>query len=424
MLTCNICSHTDVVVCVDSAGTWHCYEPSLGETFPFKVAVCQRCGHVFGSWNEDRTHLYEDQEYVTCDDDLDLYSAWVSFVLTGVPQGRRPPRILEIGFNRGALLKRFYDLGFECCGIEAGRRNTQAARCKMPAAQLDAGMFSAEWIQQFEPGFFDVVMMTSVLEHLAEPAEVLRSVQPYLAPNGRLFIVVPDLSCYTPTYQIPPDSEARYTCSQLKFFYRNLFLCYAQHINHFSGPSLTRYLAAMGFQTVQVATFGFIWVTAAPAHPVAPELVYPDIVEYHMGLMNNYERMLSDMRRAMVNRLAGRRLVCYGAGREFGYFMDVFAPLGVNVLAVADDAVVGESVHDVPCVRPQELAGYRPDVCLATSFDYENEIAAKARRILPDTASVLTLTQLISQYEITIPRWTDYRLQPPAHCSAQVATRH
>lgn len=398
----------------------------MGATFPFKVAVCQRCGHVFGWWQNDRTHLYADSEYVTCETDLEQYSAYVSFVLAGIGQGKRRPRVLEIGFNRGALLKRFYDLGFECHGVEPGPRNVRAAQVKMPHAHLDVGLFDADWMQQFKTGYFDVVMLTSVLEHLPEPSDVLRAIRSRLDPGGRLFIVVPDLCFCTPTYQIPKDARERYGCSQLLFFYRNLFLCYAQHINHFSGPSLTRFLAALGLQTTQIATIAFIWVLAAPAEADDPSFRYPDLVDFHMGLMDYYGKLLHTMRQAVLGKLNGRRLVCYGAGRDLGYFLDIFAPLGVEILAVADDAAgdcrLQIARHDsqsaiqrsLPCVRPEQLASYNPEVCLATSFDFEDQIAAKAKKVLGSSVEVLTLTGLISEHQITIPRLAEYRVMPAA----------
>jgi len=224
--------------------------------------------------------------------------------------------------------------------------------------------------------------------------------------------VVPDLSFYAPTLQVPRADRDRYGCSQLLFFYRNVFLTYAQHINHFSGPSLTRYLAAFGLQTLQVANVANIWVLAAPAAAGDDSFAYPDLVKYHSAMIDHYERMLAGMRRAIVDKLQGRRLVCYGAGRDFGYSQDVFRPLGIEALAVADDTVMSPRVHGVPCVRPEALASFEPEICLATSYDYEHEIAKKARRVLPESTEVLTLTELMYEAEWTMPRFTNYMLKP------------
>lgn len=409
---CRICASTESRVCVDGPGTWHCYEPALGAPFPYQVRLCQQCGHVFGAWPQDMSRLYHDQEYVTCEGDLPSYASFVPFVLAGLSRGRRTPRVLEIGFNRGALLKHFYDLGFECHGVEPGEANVEAAQRKMPRAALNVGEFNDHWAHRYEPGYFDLVIITSVLEHLPRPMDTLRTIRRSLAPLGRVFIVVPDLAFYAPTWQIPKEKRDQYGCSQLLFFYRNIFLCYAQHINHFSGPSLTRYLSAAGLRTMQVAHVGYVWVSAARSKFEAYALECPDLVGYHEDLMDYYGRTLRDMRAAMYEKLRGRRLVCYGAGRDFGYFLEVFRPMGIEPVAVADDALAVPSVKGVRRMAPAELRALAPDVCLATSFDYENQIAAKARALLPESVEVLTLTDLIYEYEVRVRPWMEIQLMP------------
>jgi len=69
----------------------------------------------------------------------------------------------------------------------------------------------------------------------------------------------------------------------------------------------------------------------------------------------------------------------------------------------------------VRCVSPRELPTLEPEVCLATSFDYEDQIAARARGVLPDTVEVLTLTQLIYEYDVEVRPWTETQLLPIGH---------
>ena len=413
MPTCIMCGRDEAEVRVEGLGAWHCYEPSLDRPFPYQVAICRSCGHVFGTWNRDQTYLYTDQEYVTCSTDLEQYSTYVIFLLGDIPHPKRRLRVLDIGCNQGALLKRFYDLGFECHGVEPGPANVEAARDRMPDAHLHVGPFTEEWAQRFGPGTFDAVLITSVLEHMVDPAGTLAAIRFLLNEHGRVFILVPDLACYTPTFQIRRGHRQRYGGSQLIYFYRNIFLCYAQHISHFSGPSLTRYLPALGLRPTRVASVGSsIWTLAAPCEPVDPSFEYEDLVEFHTELMDYYDDLLAKMRQGMRDKLRGRTVVCYGAGREFLHSREVFASLGVPIAAVADDDRSEPGVCGVPCVRPEELLNHNPDTCVATSFDFEDEIAEKARSILPQSVEVLTLTELVCEHEVTVPCWIDYQLRP------------
>lgn len=413
MLRCTLCRAADAKVYVDGPGTWHCYEPAIGKPFPYQVGLCRRCGHVFGNWCSDQTGRYTDEEYVTREESLPIDCAYATFCLGGLPRYKhRRARVLEIGFNRGALLRHFYDFGFECHGVEPGPRNVEFARGRMPAAKLDCGLFTREWAQRYDDGFFDLVVITSVFEHMPEPMEVLHGICRLVQDQGRLFILVPDLAQYTPTYQVKPRDRDRYGCAALNFFYRDFFLCYAQHINHFSAASLARYLGAAGFEPTQMANISGLWYLARPTTPTGSHYDYPDLVKYHAGLMDYYVDLLGRLRRAMLARIAGRRLVCYGGGRDFGYFLDVFESLGVRPLAVADDAATADSIRGVPVVRAERLREFQPDVCLATSFDYEDQIAPKARAILGRGCDVLTLTELNYELDIEVPALTHFGIGP------------
>lgn len=412
MPTCNICEKDNVNIRVRGLGTWHCYEPSLGPPFPYSVCICRGCGHVFGAWDQDRTEKYVSEEYVTSETSLPIYDAYFTFCVQQLPRYKaRPARVLEIGFNRGALLKHFYDFGCECHGVEPGRKNVEFARMRLPDARLHQGLFDEDFAGQFEAGYFDLVILTSVFEHMPRPMDVLKSIRPLLSPAGRLFLLVPDLAQYTPTYQIKPADRQRYGCSPLIFFYRDFFLCYAQHINHFSPASLARYLGVAGFQPVQTATISGLWYLAAPTAPASSHMNFPEIANYHAELMTFYERLLQRMRDAMIAKLAGKRLVCYGAGRDFGYFLSIFRERDILPLAVADDAAGPEKINGVRRVGPQQLAALRPDLCLITSFDYEEVIAPRVRAVLPGVETI-TLTQLIYELDIEPPVLATYNPLP------------
>ncbi len=414
MPNCNICNHEDVHVSIQGMGTWHCYEPSLGPPFPYSVCICRGCGHVFGAWDQDRTEQYVSEEYVTSEVSLPIYDAYFTFCLQQLPRYKsRPARVLEIGFNRGALLKHFYDFGCECHGVEPGRKNVEFARKRLPGAHLHAGLFDENFARQFPAGHFDLVILTSVFEHMPRPMDVLKAIRPLLSHAGRLFLLVPDLAQYTPTYQIKPADRQRYGCSPLIFFYRNFFLCYAQHVNHFSPASLARYLGVAGLQPVQTANISGLWYLAAPATPTASHMRFPDILKYHMELMSFYQRLLQRMQDAMLTKLKGKRLVCYGAGRDFGYFMNVFRERGILPLAVADDAGGAGAIEGVKRVSPGELMALRPELCLITTFDHEDVIAPRARALLNEVETI-TLTQLIYELDIEPPVLAGYTPLPQA----------
>jgi 2-polyprenyl-3-methyl-5-hydroxy-6-metoxy-1,4-benzoquinol methylase len=103
-----------------------------------------------------------------------------------VPQGH----ILDVGCSSGEYLARLRSLGWHTSGIEL---DADAARHAREVLKLDVFTGSAEnALPNYPDGSFDVVTMWHVLEHLSEPALVLRQVKRILKPGGRLILEVPN----------------------------------------------------------------------------------------------------------------------------------------------------------------------------------------------------------------------------------------
>ena len=95
-----------------------------------------------------------------------------------------------------------------------------------------------------EIGKFDVVHMSEVLEHIPDPAEMMRLAHDLLNPGGLLCIVVPN--DYSP-FQL----ALRSGCG-----YRPWWLAPPHHINYFDFQSLERLFERSNFQVlVREATF-------------------------------------------------------------------------------------------------------------------------------------------------------------------------
>jgi 2-polyprenyl-3-methyl-5-hydroxy-6-metoxy-1,4-benzoquinol methylase len=80
------------------------------------------------------------------------------------------------------------------------------------------------------PGTFDVISLIHVLEHIPNPLPVLKSILPRLAPNGLLFIEVPN-SRRNPVMMLVAD-----------------------HCSHFSDASLGNMVQTAGFNLSEVST--------------------------------------------------------------------------------------------------------------------------------------------------------------------------
>ena len=107
-------------------------------------------------------------------------------------QDQAPGRVLEVGCGSGSRLAELRDRGWEVQGVEPDEAAVAVARehYKVPvvAGMLEEGTFP--------PGSFDAVVMTHVIEHVADPIPLLRVCRSLLRPGGRVVITCPNLDSY------------------------------------------------------------------------------------------------------------------------------------------------------------------------------------------------------------------------------------
>lgn len=97
------------------------------------------------------------------------------------PLNRPPPgaRALDVGCGDGKFLDRLQDRGWETYGIEPSTDMAFARHHRLEALPEEAG--------------FDFVVLHHVLEHVTDPADLLRRVASATRDGGTLFISVPRL---------------------------------------------------------------------------------------------------------------------------------------------------------------------------------------------------------------------------------------
>jgi 2-polyprenyl-3-methyl-5-hydroxy-6-metoxy-1,4-benzoquinol methylase len=96
-------------------------------------------------------------------------------------------RILDVGCGDGfhlALLREFGKTGWMVEGVDTDHRAVAAAAAR--GLTVHHGRVEA---MQLPAGSYHLVLLIMTLEHLADPAAVLRSIAPLLAPGGRVGII-------------------------------------------------------------------------------------------------------------------------------------------------------------------------------------------------------------------------------------------
>lgn len=225
--------------------------PILDVTDGVDVIGCVSCGfaHIAPlptpetqeSFYKDSFYQDEKENYL---DEADEDFAWkaveckLRYTIASDILGKKTGRLLDIGCGPGDFLKVGQDLGWNCTGIEPSPMAAQHARGR--GLEIIEGFFSSETANKL--GLFDFIHLSEVLEHIAEPKELLVLAEKLLVPGGVLCVSTPNdfnplqnavvKTLAKPSWWVVPD----------------------HHLNYFSFESLSGLIESTGYQVKKKLT--------------------------------------------------------------------------------------------------------------------------------------------------------------------------
>lgn len=213
--------------------------------FGLDIWRCQDCRHGFQNPRlkyEKATELYMDDRSAS-----DIYTAPLQIEideikyqygvdLIGLALGGVKRKILDIGCGAGVFLKMAHKSGWPICvGIDPNE-NYSTIYAESTGVQYIQG--TLERLDEYDMGDnYDCISMWSVLEHMNDPKQVVETLSSLLAPDGVIFILVPNL-----------DSLATRLMRQLSPTFA------WKHPNYFCKESLTTLMDWSGFKPVLMET--------------------------------------------------------------------------------------------------------------------------------------------------------------------------
>ena len=184
----------------------------------------------------------------------DPYKDWV-FTSLAAELGRRlaadlPRTLLDVGCHHGRFLHVAKQAGWQAEGAELAERTAEFA-----ASRTGATIHRGPAQTLIERGLhFGAVTITDVLEHIPQPAPLVRQLRELLLPGGILAVKVPHGRMQRIKEKIRGDLLRRPDAG---------IMTRLVHVNHFSVASLRRVLEDAGFEDVTVTV-------------AVPEMFYPD----------------------------------------------------------------------------------------------------------------------------------------------------
>ena len=225
---------------------------------------------------------------------------------------------------------------------------------------------------------FDCVVFSHVLEHVYDIPAFFTAARRLLAPGGYLYLETPDATRYD-EYLYAPFQEFN-----------------TEHINHFSARALENTARRFGFQPVLVeqkvlqtaedtlypAVFGFFRDRreAGDERVVVCDQELPSrIAAYIRHSGEQMETINGHLASQLTNY---RRVILWGAGQLAMKLLALPALAQIEVCALVDNNPVlrGKTLAGAPIVGPQEIAGPREPILIATLL-HADEISAQIRRL-------------------------------------------
>jgi SAM-dependent methyltransferase len=345
---CNVCSAAlgeAVYRSLDNASITTMNKIIPGRT---EVFFCERCGHLQTTALPDLDAYYANEYEINLasEDDDQLYKV-VDGCAVYRAEHQASVLLKKLAFGGAPRV-----LDYGCAKAPTLRKVAAAHPAIVPFAFDVTDKYVPAWQRFIEPGHWaaheipgawnatiDIVLSFYALEHVRNPLEFLRTVRGLLRPGGTFYFVVPNAYANVADFVV------------------------ADHVNHFSEPSLRTLLGLAGFETIEVDArshdAAFVVVARKLAQPAlvprAPAAV--DELRLQAGAMAKFWSEAGTRVRAFEAGLppATRRAI-YGAGFYGNFIASALkSPQQIECFVDQNAHLAGRQIHGKPIVAPAAL---------------------------------------------------------------------
>ena len=192
--------------------------------------------------------------------------------LSRLPSPARGARLLDVGCGPGAGLEAARSLGYEGWGLDVSESAVKIASSRHPG-RVRLGTPSD---RLFAQGFFDVITLFDVIEHVYDPRALAVDLAWHLAPEGRVVVATPNVKSL-----LARVTGRRWVSYKIP-----------EHVAYFSPRTLAEVLAP-GFEIEHVSSCG---------QYVSPDFLLSrigDALPFGGGLLHAASRLLPQGRAAL-----------------------------------------------------------------------------------------------------------------------------
>ncbi len=329
------------------------------------MAVCRNCGFVFNSAFDPEKIVY-DEEYENSQIYSDVFSDHVDGLVRRIVDdlGVRNKTVVEVGCGKGYFLQKLID-------ADAGNRGfgydpTYIGELTREDGRLTfVRRFFGEDVRDVEP---DAVVCRHVIEHVVDPAAMLRSIRAQLGERDAVVV-----------FETPCVDWILRNRVVWDFFY--------EHCSLFSATSLATLFERTGFRVDAVSHVfdgQYLWLEAHPARRTEAVNSADGLVE-RCRAFGAHERELVEQWRGRIQSLASEGGVAlWGAGAKGVTFANLIDPERRWIDSVVDlnprkqGHFVAGTGHPIVHYAALRERGVRNVVLMNPNYEEENRALAAA----------------------------------------------
>lgn len=215
---------------------------------------------------------------------------------------RAGKKLFDIGCGFGDLLKYASEQGLECSGVEASPEAAEHLRSL--GFDIRIGDIESDYPNRGQR--YDVVTLLNVLEHLRDPARMIRFIgRELLAPDGTLVV------------EVPNDFNSFQKAADAEHGLGEWWIAPPGHLNYFNPDSLTRLLEGSGYEVADtLSSFPLeIFLLMGEVYVGDPELgksCHLRRCKFEETLIKHgREKELLNLYRAFAGLNLGRQVICF-----------------------------------------------------------------------------------------------------------------
>lgn len=353
----------------------------------YDVVQCQKCGFTFADGIPSQADFdkyyaamskyeFNYQGGLVSDEYVSYFIKIFSFLSPYLPD--KNIKVLDVGCSTGGLLSVFKSNGYSrLLGIDP------SLECSRVAKELYGIEVAVSTIYDFSSTEkFDLVILSAVLEHLADFDYSMRKIRSLLNENGLLFVAVPDVERFS-----------LYVSSPFQQFS-------TEHINYFTRQSLKNLLSLFSFEEVVVRqdehklndTIDPEILSLSKKYPKqAPQAVKdavsgPCLKDYIIKC----SAIDSTLRQTIQTKLSGKgKIIIWGVGTHTQRLLGSGLDLSKILYFVdSNKRYAGKKISGLEVKLPEAIKEGAP--ILISSHSYQKEITHQIKEVLKLNNEIIT----------------------------------